>query len=211
MSAPNYNNWASLFNVFILMCCPLYSLPLLSKFNYQFTFQSNNNHLKNHVCCLHKPLLVYCPSRMKERKKKKGSNKEQSSAMSEVNHWRKHFNIFLFSRGNFFSSLFIILQRAGVQMMILWTDIEGKRWKGICFYCPSPRHHHRLNTHKKKTSAFCYHFEGKREVNLGRIHLSEVEIYVSGRWIFLISTWQKCFNKGQFVDDVKTGINFCRN
>lgn len=93
-----------------------------SKFDYQFTFHSNNNHLKNHVCCLHNPSPLLRPSRFLSGPKVEGSNKEQSSsAMSEVNHWRKHFNIFL---GDFF----IILWRAGAQMMILWTDMEP--WKG---------------------------------------------------------------------------------
>lgn len=46
-----------------------------SKFNYQFTFHSNNNHLKNHVCCLQSPSRVGGPSALPLRVKRKAAIK----------------------------------------------------------------------------------------------------------------------------------------
>lgn len=73
--------------------------------------------------------------------------------MSEVNHWRKHFNIFLV---DFF--YYFMAQRA--QMMILWTDMdengekEGKNVeKGFAFIAP-------FNSHKNALASCFYHFEG---------------------------------------------------
>lgn len=141
--------------------------------------------LKNPVSCLHKPRCLYCtlpsscPSRDAKTKtrKKRGSHKEQSSAMSEVNHWRKHFNIF-------FSGIFLLFYSArGLKWWFYGLTWKGECWKGICFYCSIPAISILI---KIKTSACCYHLGVQGKVNLGA-RVSEVEINISGSWFFKFS------------------------